>query len=228
MKKIAIALALAAAVLAGCVEKTSEEEKTAQKTVEQVSFELLPYAVITEEKATKAGTRTITYAVVGLNEPAQTVNSTNLAATCMGAAKYFAEHNLTDIASVQLIDRVIGIKAAQIAVARCNYATDGKGFNGSQKWTWDDVMAADRTTTKDEQEIVRLWAGLRNQHLKADGTTDEPALVKAIATKLNKKPEEIVTPLIALGAVANVDAIASAVKAHKPTEIKYDISIDKK
>ncbi len=89
MKKIAIALALAAAVLAGCVEKTSEEEKTAQKTVEQVSFELLPYAVITEEKATKAGTRTITYAVVGLNEPAQTVNSTNLAATCMGAAKYF-------------------------------------------------------------------------------------------------------------------------------------------
>ena len=52
--------------------------------------------------------------------------------------------------------------------------------------------------------------------------------MKAIATKLNKKPEEIVTPLIALGAVANVDAIASAVKAHKPTEVKYDISIDKK
>lgn len=228
MKKITIAIALAAVALAGCVEKTPEEEKPAQKTVEQVSFELLPYAVITEKKATKAGTRTITNAVVGLNEPTQTVNSTNLAATCMGAAMYFAEHNLTNTASVQLVDRVIGIKAAQIVVAQCNYAPDGKGFNGSQKWRWDGVMAADRTTTKDEQEIVRLWAGLRNQHLKADGTTDEPALVKAIATKLNKKPEEIVTPLIALGAVANVDAIASAVKAHKPTEVKYDISIDKK
>lgn len=73
-----------------------------------------------------------------------------LAATVIAAAKHYAQTTKANMVGV-VLDGGIKKPAANIQLARCNYAPDGKGATGTDNWIWNDVRAADRGLTAEEQ-----------------------------------------------------------------------------
>ncbi|MFR8276051.1 MAG: hypothetical protein ACLU98_06830 [Desulfovibrio fairfieldensis] len=73
-----------------------------------------------------------------------------LAATVIAAAKHHAEATGADMVGV-VLDGGYGTAGAGIQLARCDYAPDGKGASGQDAWMWDDLRAAERGLTAEEQ-----------------------------------------------------------------------------
>lgn len=74
-----------------------------------------------------------------------------LAATVIAAAKHHAQATGADMVGV-VLDGGIGGPAAGVQLARGDYAPDGKGASGKDAWVWNDLRAAERGLTPDEQK----------------------------------------------------------------------------
>lgn len=73
-----------------------------------------------------------------------------LAATVIAAAKHHAQVTGADMVGV-VLDGGFGSPAAGVQLARGDYAPDGKGAPGGEAWVWDDLRAAERGLTAEEQ-----------------------------------------------------------------------------
>lgn len=73
-----------------------------------------------------------------------------LAATVIAAAKHHAEATGADMVGV-VLDGGFGSPAAGVQLARGDYAPDGKGASGGEAWVWNDLRAAERGLTAEEQ-----------------------------------------------------------------------------
>lgn len=152
-------------------------------------YDLLPYSYQGREDISTTKRRRGRVSLV-LNDTDETVSREKLAATCMAAAKHYAKEFNLPVLAVILYDQP-GTNWEHVQLANCDYSPDGGGWSGSQGWTWDQVIAADRTTTKTERAIGRLWTQMRGKYQSPDGTTNEAALSKAIAKKLGIKSSEV-------------------------------------
>lgn len=94
-----------------------------------------------------------------------------LAATVIAAAKHYAQTTKANMVGV-VLDGGFKKPAANIQLARCNYAPDGKGVSGTDNWTWNDVRAADRGLTAEEQ---RAGGYRRLEEVPADIADTVPA-----------------------------------------------------
>lgn len=156
---------------------------------EAVEYDLLPYTYQGIKDTSTASRRRGQVSIV-LNDTDETISREKLAATCMAAAKYYAKQSNLSALSVSIYDQP-GTDWDHVELASCDYSPDGGGWSGSQGWMWDQVTAADRTTTKTERAIGRLWTQMRGKYQSPDGTTNEAALSKAIAQKLGIKSSEV-------------------------------------
>lgn len=98
-----------------------------------------------------------------------------LAATVIAAAKHYAQGTKANMVGV-VLDGGFEKPAANIQLARCNYAPDGRGASGNDNWTWNDVRAADRGLTAEEQ---RTGGYLRLEEVPADIAEAVPAQAPA-------------------------------------------------
>ena len=98
-----------------------------------------------------------------------------LAATVIAAAKHYAQDTKANMVGV-VLDGGFQKPAANIQLARCNYAPDGKGVTGTDNWTWNDVRAADRGLTGEE---LRTGGYLRLEEVPADIAEAVPAQAPA-------------------------------------------------
>lgn len=73
-----------------------------------------------------------------------------LAATVIAAAKHHAQVTGADMVGV-VLDGGFGSPAAGVQLARGDYAPDGKGASGGEAWVWNDLRAAERGLTAEEQ-----------------------------------------------------------------------------
>lgn len=73
-----------------------------------------------------------------------------LAATVIAAAKHHAQVTGADMVGV-VLDGGFGSPAAGVQLARGDYAPDGKGAPGGEAWVWNDLRAAERGLTTEEQ-----------------------------------------------------------------------------
>lgn len=120
----------------------------------------LNYAVVKADKDTRSSGRTRLTLRIMLAEMEQGkivpradqtgLTKEQLAATVVAAAKYYAQHTGAHMVGV-VLDGGYGTPAAHIQLARVNYAPDGKGATGSEAWTWNDLRAAERGLTPEEQ-----------------------------------------------------------------------------
>ena len=182
----AAVLAASVLVLHGCGGDKKDEKPAAS------SAKTLEYSYFDFKKSEQGGRLRVQARIVP--EAKDNINKMTLAATCMGAAKHLASESAAKVSSVFIMDQ----KAPPFAmrtIATCHYAPDGGGFSGEQKWTWDGVTAADRTTTESEKKISVAWAEMRGQYQK-DGVTDEDALKKAIAKKYKMKADDVHLPYV--------------------------------
>ena len=181
---------------------------------EAVRVEPLPYSVYSESVSTNENDRVVVNADIALAPSDRTADRESLAATCISAAQFLLEKRQSHVAQVQVLDRR---SEAGYPVARCTHARDGRGVDGVKKWTWNDVAAAERTTTAEEKEILQLWDDMRFRYFdKKTLKFNEEALRKAIAKKLQKKPEEIRKPDFLPEVVGNVTQLTDTVEAIEP------------
>lgn len=150
------------------------------------------YSYFDFEKRTQGGRLRVQARIVPVSN--ENINEKTLAAICLGAAKHFAEENSAKVSSVFVMDQKADQWAMQI-LATCHYSPDNGGFSGDQKWTWNNVTAAERTTTDAEKRISIAWAEMRGQYQK-NGLTDEDALKKAIAKKYKMKASDVTLPFL--------------------------------
>lgn len=189
----------------------------APATPEAVRVEPLPYSVYSESVSKNENDRVVVNADIALAPSDRAADRNSLAATCIGAAQFLLEKRQSHVAEVQVLDRR---SDAGYPVARCTYAKDGRGVDGDKKWTWHDVVAAERTTTAEEKEILQLWDDMSLRYLdKNTLKLNEEALRKAIAKKLQKKPEEISKPDFQPVTVGNVKRLTEAVEAFEPVAL---------
>ena len=74
-----------------------------------------------------------------------------LAATVIAAAKHHAQATGADMVGV-VLDGGFGGPAAGVQLARGDYAPGGKGASGKDAWVWNDLRAAERGLTPEEQK----------------------------------------------------------------------------
>lgn len=120
----------------------------------------LNYAVVKADKDTRSSGRTRLTLRIMLAEKEQGkvvpradqagLTKEQLAATVIAAAKYYAERTKADMVGV-VLDGGYGTPAAHIQLARGDFAPDGRGATGSEAWTWNDLRAAERGLTPEEQ-----------------------------------------------------------------------------
>ena len=121
----------------------------------------LPYAAVKADNASRSTTgRSRLIVRIILADPAQGkasprldqngLTKEQLAATVIAAAKHYAQATKANMIGV-VLDGGFKKPAANIQLARCNYAPDGRGASGNDNWTWNDVRAADRGLTAEEQ-----------------------------------------------------------------------------
>lgn len=165
-----------------------------QKEVQPPSYTLLPYShAQTKDTSARADRKRARVSLV-LDAAASPVTAENLAATCMSAAKYYTDETSAKALQVIIYDQQ-GTDWGHTQLARCSYSPDNGGWSGSQNWTWEDVTAAERTTSPQEKEISRLWNELRGNFQKND-STDEAALSQAIAEKMGIPAEAVHLPYL--------------------------------
>lgn len=142
------------------------------------------------------------------------LNSDQIAATCMAAAKYYADdfskkYNTSDPTLIDDIfvaitdmpyDMTKDIQYENIGkLAGCHYilgTSKGLFSYGKPEWQWLSVVASPRNTNDDEKKIESLWVNL-HEEFKQGNRLRENDLINEISHRLNLAPEQInFTPVI--------------------------------
>lgn len=137
------------------------EDNTPEAAWDKQKAAPLPYAAVKADNASRSTTgRSKLIVRIVLADTAQGkvsprtdqagLTKEQLAATVIAAAKHYAQTTKANMVGV-VLDGGFEKPAANIQLARCNYAPDGKGVTGTDNWTWNDVRAADRGLTAEEQ-----------------------------------------------------------------------------
>lgn len=139
------------------------------------------------------------------------LNSNQISATCMAAAKYYAQvfskkYNTPDNTLIDNILVVITDMPYDVVkygkeifygdigkLGQCHYVI-GKstGFfsYGKPEWQWLEVKASPRNTSEIEKQIEKFWINLHKKYKQGNRIADY-ALKKDIGLKLNINPEDI-------------------------------------
>lgn len=179
------------------IAKQQEKEAAKQAAIEKdntsaakaQSVDLLPY-VQEQIDDTSTARRKRGRVKINLADPAQQFSPEQLAATCMAAAKFYAEEYGFQALSVFVSD-IPGPQSWQgTRLAQCDYSPDKGGWSGDQGWLWQNVQAVPRPMTDQEREMKKLWGEMRGKYQK-NGSTNEAALKNAIAKKMGIASEKI-------------------------------------
>lgn len=121
------------------------------------------YAVVKADKNARAATgrtkliiRIVLVTKDAQGKPTPLLDQTGLgkeqlAATVIAAAKHHAQATGADMVGV-VLDGGFDNPAAGIQLARGDYAPDGKGVSGKDDWEWNDLHAAERGLSVEEQK----------------------------------------------------------------------------
>ena len=154
--------------LTGCVNDKNDTGLTKTKaTALQMdsTVKSLPYVEVGNGVITAEGRRWVTVDLALKPEVTET-NQGSLVATCMGAAKYEAAKHHAPIVSISLYDAAGNAKVpvtSMTMVAVCSYSLDGKGRNGRERWTWEQVSAAEQTTSATAKQVALTWHEVAEQ-----------------------------------------------------------------
>lgn len=183
--------------LSGCVKDKNDTGLTKTKaTALQMdsSVKALPYVEVGNGVITAEGRRWVTVDLA-LRPEVTEANQGSLVATCMGAAKYEAEKHHAPIVSVSLYDAKGNAKVpvtSMTMVAVCSYSPDGKGRNGRERWTWEQVSAAEQTTSDTAKQVALTWHEIAEQ-LTAKGRVSQAVIAEAVGKRLNLSAEAVLT-----------------------------------
>lgn len=181
--------------LAGCVKDKNDTGLTKTKaTALQMnsSVKALPYVEIGNGVITAEGRRWVTVDLA-LRPEVTEANQGSLVATCMGAAKYEAEKHHAPIVSVSLYDAKGNAKVpvtSMTMVAVCSYSPDGKGRNGRERWTWEQVSAAEQTTSDTAKQVALTWHEVAEQ-LTEKERVSKKVIAEAVGKRLNMSAGEV-------------------------------------
>jgi hypothetical protein len=75
-------------------------------------------------------------------------------------------------------------------VAVCSYSPDGKGRNGRERWTWEQVSAAEQTTSATAKQVALTWHEVAEQ-LTAKGRVGKEVIAEAVGKRLNMPVEAV-------------------------------------
>lgn len=144
-------------------------------------------------------------------DEASNLNSNQIAATCMAAAKHYAQvfskkynppdnNTLIDDILVVITDVPYNDKYHNEIfyrnigqLGRCHYVI-GKstGFfsYGKPEWQWLEVKASPRNTSEIEKQVENFWINLHEKFKQGNRIAND-ALKKEIGNKLNINPEDV-------------------------------------
>lgn len=181
--------------LAGCVKDKNDTGLTKTKAVElklDGSVKSLPYVEVGDGVITAENRRWVTVDIA-LKPEVKEANQGSLVATCMGAAKHEANKHQAPIVSVSLYDTKGSAKVpvtSMTMVAVCSYSPDGKGRNGRERWNWEQISAAEQTTSDTAKQIALTWHEVAEQ-LSAKGRVNKDVIATAVGKRLNLSPETV-------------------------------------
>jgi hypothetical protein len=123
----------------------------------------------------------------------EATNRDQFAHTAIKAAIAIQKETRSDVVAVML-EPSVGSIGQGLPYAIVRYAPDGRGLSGEDDWTWE-AEAAEKPLTKMEIAISELWWGNRD-NFQVNGMTDEPAIMKWIASKLGIESSQVNLPFI--------------------------------
>lgn len=151
----------------------------------QKTVELLPYNE-SEVLDTSTGSRKRGQVFITLADPAAQFTPDQLAATCMAAARYYAEKNGFKALSVFFADIPGDNPWEGTRLAQCDYSPDEGGWSGNNGWLWQNVKAVERPLTDAERQMKKLWG-----EAKSKGIVRESEIKKYVAKKMGIKPDKV-------------------------------------
>lgn len=181
--------------LTGCINDKNDTGLTKTKASAlkmDSSVKPLPYVEVGNGVITAEGRRWVTVDLA-LKPEVTEANQGSLVATCMGAAKYEAAKHHAPIVSVSLYDAKGNAKVpvtSMTMVAVCSYSPDGKGRNGRERWTWEQVSAAEQTTSETAKQVALTWHEVAEQ-LTAKGRVSKEVIAEAVGKRLNMPADAV-------------------------------------
>ena len=181
--------------LSGCVKDKNDTGLTKTKAAAlkmDSSVKALPYVEVGNGVITAEGRRWVTVDLA-LKPEVTEANQGSLVATCMGAAKHEAAKHQAPIVSISLYDAKGNAKVpvtSMTMVAVCSYSPDGKGRNGRERWTWEQVSAAEQTTSETAKQVALTWHEVAEQ-LTAKGRVSKEVIAEAVGKRLNMPADAV-------------------------------------
>lgn len=196
------------------IEIASQNDKTAETKSEPAKPATFKYRenYIRNRTDRHNRIRGCTVYISPLDEEAD-LNVGQITATCMAAAKYYAEdfskkynsHDNTLVDDIAVVitdmpyDMTKDIKYGNLGkLAGCNYMlgkSTGLFSYGEPEWQWRTVVASPRNTNSLEKKIESLWVNLQDK-FKQGNRLRENDLINEIAYKLNLTPDQINIPAV--------------------------------
>ncbi|MBR6001225.1 MAG: DUF4875 domain-containing protein [Oxalobacter sp.] len=193
---LSLPVACAVAIsLSGCINDKNDTGLTKTKASAlkmDDTVKSLPYEEVGNGTITAENRRWVTVDLALAPEVTE-ANQGSLVATCMGAAKYEAAKHHAPIVSISLYDAKGNAKVpvtSMTLVAVCSYSPDGKGRNGRERWTWEQISAANETTSATAKQVALTWHEVAEQ-LTTKGRISKEVIAEAVGKRLNMPAADV-------------------------------------
>ena len=152
-----------------------------------------------------------------LDDPGAQGGPELFAATCMAAAKHYAEAKNLQALSVFLATIPGDYGTGPIRLAECSYSPDKGGWSGDQNWQWENVRAVPRGLNEQEQQMQSIYMELRGEKSPAS-SAEVQALFNDVARRMEITEDEFLQLQYGLSCEEVNTAALDAVPAKGPVK----------